>query len=155
MREYEQKSGDESFGVQSVLQFIRATGALLGVIAMIIGLVYATRIFTMVSNVLNNPDSVSAYLDKWIAAVGGEDLRIVVNGMQYDCAIIIAVLIIGSGLILLAWMSMAFILTGAKTVSWTLGDRAAVKKMLTHAFGPTRKPGADSSVGNPPQKNEV
>lgn len=152
MNDYEQKTGCEGFNVQSFLNFLRAAGALVGLVAMIIGLGYAVRIFTLISDTLTSPDGFSLYLDQWIAAAGGDELNIVVNGIQYNVAVIVTVLIVGGGTALLAWMSLAFIVTGAKAISWTLGDRAAVKKLLTHAFGPARKPDADPADGDSGRK---
>ncbi len=57
MKEYEQAERDHSFNMQTVLQLIRAAGPVLGIIVMIIGIVYVTRIFSMVSAALQNPEA--------------------------------------------------------------------------------------------------
>lgn len=145
MSDEEQKYAGEPSTIQSVLSFIRVAGALIGLVAMVLGLVYAVRIFTLVADTLNNPDGFRVYLDKWVAAAGGDGLNLVVDGVQYNGAAVITAVIVGGGVSLLAWMSLAFIVTGAKAISWTLGDRLAVRRMLTHAFGPARKPDAASS----------
>ena len=150
MREYRQVDEGPSFSLQSLLQIIRAVGAILGVIAIIIGLVYATRVFALVFTALQAPETFQVHLDKWATVVGGDELDVVIGGTTYHGARIIAIMVLGGGSTILAWISMGFIRAGAKTLSWTLSDREAVKRMLIHAFGPARKPkpnkpsGADS-----------
>jgi hypothetical protein len=59
-------------------------------------------------------------------------------------------MVLGGGAFILALISMGIILAGAKTVSWTLGDREAVKRVLAHALGSARKvePGkGDGGIG--------
>jgi uncharacterized membrane protein len=142
MREYGQGDEGSSFlSLQSLLQIIRAVGASLGVIVIIIGLVYATRMFALVFTTLHNPEAFQAHLDKWVTAVGQEELDVVIAGTTYHCARVVAIMVLGGGAIILAWISMGVILAGAKTVSWTLSDREAVKRMLVHAFGSARRPG--------------
>jgi hypothetical protein len=34
---------------------------------------------------------------------------------------------------------MGLVLVGAKTISWTLSDREAIKRILVHTFGPAGK----------------
>jgi hypothetical protein len=139
MREYGHENEAASFNLQSLLQIIRAVGAILGVIAIVIGLVYATRIFAVVFSALHSPEAFQVHFDKWVTAVGGEELDIAIGGTTYHGSRIIALMVLGSGAFILAWISMGIIMAGAKTVSWTLGDREAVKRVLVHAFGQSRK----------------
>ena len=64
MKDYGQEDVDAFFSVQSLLQLIRAVGAILGVITIIIGLVYVTRIFALIFSVLNAPQNFNAHLDQ-------------------------------------------------------------------------------------------
>ena len=138
MREYRPVDEGPLFTLHSLLQIIRAIAAILGVIAIGIGLVYTTRVFDAVFTALHAPGAFQAHLDKWMLAVGGEQLDIVIAGTTYHGARSIAIMVLGSGATILAWISMGLVLAGAKTVSWTLSDREAVKKLLVHAFGPAR-----------------
>ncbi|NQU39448.1 MAG: hypothetical protein HQ523_05800 [Lentisphaerae bacterium] len=147
MRDQNREDDVPSFSLQSLLQLIRAAGALLGVIAIIIGLVYATRIFGLVFDALLEPEVCQAHLDKWAVAVGGDELNIVIGGTTYHLARTMALLVLGGGVTILAWISMGLVQGGAKTVSWILSDREAVKKILIHAFGSAKKPERDRSVG--------
>lgn len=139
MKEYGQEEVGALFSMQSLLQLIRAAAAILGIIAIIMGLVYVTRIFGLILGVLNAPGNFDALLAQWIKAVGGEQLDVVVAGTTLHCANIVAIMVLGGGATILAWISMGLILAGAKIVSWTLGDREAVKKMLASAFGSEKK----------------
>jgi hypothetical protein len=145
MRDYGQKRDGNSFSMQTVLRILRAVSAVLGIIAIIIGLMYATQMFTLLFSALQEPDSIHTYLEKWTEAVGGEELDIVIDGTTYPCANAIAITVLGGIVVCLAWISMGLILTGAKVVSWTLSDREAIKKILSHAFGAERKPKPDKS----------
>jgi len=147
MREYGREDEVSSFNLQPLLQVIRAIGAILGVIAIVIGLVYATRMFALVFAALHAPEAFQAHLDKWVTAVGGGELDIAIGGTTYHGARIIAIIVLGGGASILAWISMGIMLAGAKTVSWTLSDREAVKKVLVHAFGPARKPEPNKPSG--------
>ena len=66
-------------------------------------------------------------------------LTLDINGKPFHVANIVAVIVIGVGAMLLAWLSIAIMLTGAKIVSWTSTDREAVKRVLEHALGSKRK----------------
>ena len=139
MRDHRVDDDGLSFDMQSLLQLIRAAGAILGIIAIILGLTYATRMFGLILDTLHGPEAFQVHLDKWVAAVGGDELNLVIGGATYHGARGVAIMVLGGGVAILAWISMGFILAGAKTVSWTLSDREAVKRLLIHAFGPARK----------------
>jgi len=139
MREHRQEKTNGSFSMQTLLQLIRAAGSILGIITIIIGVVYATRIFAVVLDILLSPAAFQIQLDKWITAVGGEQLDIAIGETTVHGANIAAISVLGCGVLILAWIAIAMIRAGAKTVSWTLSDREAVKKILIHAFGPEHK----------------
>jgi len=143
MREHGTEDIGPSFSMQTVMQGVRVAGAILGIIAIIIGLVYATRVFDLVFNVLQMPEAFQLHLSKWAEAVGGEELDLTIAGETLHGARFLAVAILGGGCVVLVWLSLGFVLVGAKIVSWTLSDREAVKKLLVHTFGPARKPQAE------------
>ncbi len=140
MREHGAEDGGSTFSMHSLMQGVRVAGAILGIIAIIIGLVYATRVFDLVLNTLHAPGAFEAHLDKWVEAVGGEQLDLTLAGETFHGARVFAIMILGGGALVLVWLSLGFITVGAKTVAWTLSDREAIKKLLVHTFGPARKP---------------
>ncbi len=139
MKEYWREDDCPSFDLQSFPQIIRAVGAILGIIAITIGVVYATRMFGLVFAVLKNPDGFQAHLDKWVETVGGQQLDVVIDGTAYHGARILAIMVLGGGATILTWISMGLIRAGAQTVSWTLSDHDAVKRMPVHACDPDGK----------------
>lgn len=48
MREYGKEAAAPSFNLQGILQLLRVVGAVLGLVAIVLGLVYATRMFALV-----------------------------------------------------------------------------------------------------------
>ncbi len=111
-----------------------ATG--LGILAIVIGLYCSTKIFFGIYDVLRNPEGFQAIHGQWIEAVGGKELSVQINGDEYPVANLVAILVLGLGALVLAWIAIAVMVTGAKIVSWTSSDREAIKKILAHAFGP-------------------
>lgn len=151
MKDYLQKEANTPFDMQSVLQILRAVCAGLGMVAIILGLVYASRMFTVIFTALRSPEAVQAHLDKWAVALGEEQLDLLIGGTLYHGARMAAIVILGGGMVLLAWISMGLILVGAKTASWILSDREAVKRLLVHVFGSARKPEVEKAArGNGP-----
>jgi hypothetical protein len=144
MRDLGQENTGDSINLQPLLQFIRATAAILGVIAIAVGLYYATRVFGIVFGALNDPEAFQATLDKWVTAVGAKELDIAVEGTStvIHGARPIALATLFGGAFILSWIAIGITLAGAKIVSWTLSDREAVKQILTYAFGPNRRPEA-------------
>ena len=143
MKEFGQTDTGTSPNLQPLLQFIRAIAAILGVIAIGVGLFYATRIFGLVSHALNNPEAFQATLDKWVIAVGAKDLDIAVQGATViHGARPFALATLGGGAFILSWIAIGITMAGAKIVYWTLSDREAVRQILTTAFGPSRRPEA-------------
>jgi len=144
MRDFGQTDTGASSNLQPLLQLIRSAAAILGVIAIAVGLFYATRVFGLVFDALNNPEVFQATLDKWVTAVGAKELDIAIEGTStvIHGARPLALATLGGGCFILAWISIGITLAGAKIVAWTLSDREAVRQLLTAAFGPSRRPEA-------------
>jgi hypothetical protein len=140
MKEYGREETVQSFNLQSLLQLIRAAGAILGFIAIVIGLVYATRLFDLVFDTLKSPEIFQENLDKWVMAVGGGKLDVALEGTTFQGSRIIALMTLGGGTFLLTLLSLGIIVTGAKVLYWTLSDREAIRQLLAYAFGPAKKP---------------
>ena len=124
-----------SFDMESVAVFGRLAATVLGLIVIVVGLVYAAKIFVSIYDTLWAPETLKAPLAKWADAVGGEDLDVELEGQTYHAARGLAVLVVVVFNLILAWISMGIMLTGAKIVSWTSSEREAVKKILKHALG--------------------
>jgi hypothetical protein len=118
-------------GMAAILRFALAAAAFLGVLVIVLGIVYAIRTFDLIyTTVSTGPEAFGASLQKWSAAVGGDQLNFIIDGTTYHAAPIVALAVLGVATLVLVSISMRLILTGAKVVSWTLGDREAIKQMI-------------------------
>jgi len=140
MSAFEGEGNRSGFDLQGVLQMIRVVGACCGLVAIIMGLVFASRVFKLVSGTMREPESFRAYLATWMDVLGGNTLTIMVNGTPVQAPGLFALLVVGVGTILMAVIALGIVMVGARTLSWTLSDHEAVKRVLTHAFGPKRRP---------------
>lgn len=147
MNDFEQRTVSVESGVTVLARVLRIAATGLGIVAIVIGLVYATRIFEAVYTNLRAPEGMEGLLEEWAAAVDEDDLTFVINGEQHSFARVAGIVVLGMGGIVLAWVAMGIMVTGAKVISLTAGDRDAVKKILTHAFGPAGKPPGQSTSG--------
>jgi hypothetical protein len=136
MRRNEPEGSGVESGIDAVLRLIRAFVAVLGVIAIIIGILYAARTLHLIYRALSSPESLRSILDRWASAVGGKELDFVIAGTTYHAADVVAIVVLGAGAVVLAWISMGLILTGTKVVFWALGNRRAIKEVPAQPFGP-------------------
>jgi len=130
-----QEHGNTSTGTISVIPVVRSAAAVLGILTMLIGLFYATRIFSLIYGVLKDPDGFQTTLGKWITVLGGDQLDIVIAGSAFPLANILALGVLGGGAIALVWIAMGFVYAGGRTLFWALSDQEAIKRILTHALG--------------------
>jgi len=114
-------------------------GAIIGLVAIVIGFVYAVKIFGAVYSTLDSPEGFGKILDKWAEAVSGKARVKEVVGENVLTPKIIAIVVLGGGTLILVQIAMGFMVAGVKVLSYSLSDREAVKKILRHAFGSGRK----------------
>lgn len=146
MNDFEQHTISVDSGMSTLARFLRIAATVLGIVAIVIGLVYATRIFEAAYSNLRAPEGIEGLLDRWEAAVDEDDLTFNIDGERHSFARVVGIVVLGMGGVVLAWLAMGIMVTGAKIISLTAGDREAVKKILTHAFGPAGKaPGHSTS----------
>ncbi len=117
----------------------RFAATCLGVVVILAGLLATLKVFGALYDGLRAPQESTELFRQWADTVGGEKLTIDVNGNKLAVAPFLAVTVIGGGTFLLCWLAMGIMLAGAKIVSWSSGDREAVKKVLRHALGPGRR----------------
>lgn len=127
------------FSFSDVLTTLGRTAAMIfGLVVIGIGLFYAVKVFDLVYSALNEPQGFEKTFQDWQKTIGGEELEIEINKKTFSVAPILATVVIGGGSLILVWISMGIMLTGAKIVSWTAGDHAAVKRILQHTLGRRR-----------------
>ena len=152
MRDYGRGEDSGSFDMEVFFQMVRLLGAIVGIVIIIVGFAFAVGIYRRIAATLGAPGGFKEVLEEWIRIVGGNDLNLVVGEKEFHCANILGVLILGGGGLVLAWIAMGLILTGAKVASWMLSDREAIKRLLQHAFGPSKmpRPTTSSTAIRPP-----
>lgn len=129
--------GAESF--QGVLECGgRLVATVLGLVVIVVGLWCAVKVFGALFQGLTRPQAFSQIFEAWVALLGGDKLTIKIEVTEVPLAPLLASLILVAGAFLLTWLALGIMLTGAKIVSWTSGDREAVKRVLQYALGPRR-----------------
>jgi hypothetical protein len=108
-------------------------------------------VFVALFEGLRAPQSSKELFSQWAETVGGDKLTIDANpagpgqpagpdqpGVKLALAPFLAVSVIGGGTFLLCWLALGIMVAGAKIVSWSSGDREAIRKILRHAIGQGR-----------------
>lgn len=131
--EQQNVSAIDIMGVLRTVCQLAAT--LLGIAVIVIGVVYVIRLLDAVYTCVRNPEEMTALVTQWTKVIGEDTINIHFADNHIKGARVFSIIILGSAAVLLAWVSLGITLAGAKIVSWTSGDREAVKKILTHVFG--------------------
>ncbi|MCH8513789.1 MAG: hypothetical protein LAT83_19340 [Kiritimatiellae bacterium] len=118
------------------LKFLRSVASVAGVIAIILGISYAFSLLGLIRSNITSPDTAGPLIQEWAEQFGGSDLQVMIGEQNVPLALIFAIVFVGGGAFVLAWLSLALVVVGSRVLSWTLTDRAAIQKILTHTFGP-------------------
>ena len=145
MREYNQPDSGSGLTVHALMNIVRLAATGLGIVVIIMGLVYATRIFHVIYTTLQSPETFHSLLDQWVIVLGGEELDLTIAGGTFHGAHVFSVLVLGGGAAILAWIAIGLILAGAKIVSWTTDESETIKRILRHTYGSERKVQAPST----------
>ncbi len=144
---------DSTFPLQAVHQGLRALGGLLGLLAMLFGILYASRIFNRLFAALKDPVALETTFQQWTHTLGLSELSLQIAENHIPLGNLFTILVLGLMLLLLVWLALKLVITGAKVLAWSLGEREAVKQILEHSLG-KRQSGA-SRVSNSPGKAPV
>lgn len=118
---------------------MRLAASAVGIAAILVGLWFAIKLFGAIAEGLQSPEAYRESIQQWTTLVGGEGLKVKVGEQEFALAPAIALAAIGMGLVLLTWLSLGVMLTGARIVSWSSGEREAVKRILQEALGGVRR----------------
>ena len=143
--EIRESGSDPQGAMEWFKQVIRSVGGLAGVIAIVVGVVYVTKVIKLLLDLLSAPDG-GASVGAMVEMLGGAELTIASAHGPVAIATPLAVLFFIAGLLVLGWLSLGLIITGAKVVSYCLTDRKSIKELLSYAFGPKGKP--EEPAGN-------
>jgi len=148
---YDRQEGGPRPMTEQVGQAVRIIATILGLVIIVIGLIYALRVFDLVYGSLKSPEGFGEVFARWVAAIGGEELNIEVEGEVIPLGPAFAIAIMGGGALILCWVAMGFITTGAKVIAWTVDERKAIQRLLKYAFGAhAAPPPPREETGGPP-----
>jgi len=126
--------------VETMKNVVSLFATCLGLVVIIIGLKYAMDIFQLIFTILNSPAHLTEPIHQLAESIGGSAFDYRTAERTIPFANIMALTVYCCGVLLIAWLTLALMHTGAKIVSLTAGDRSAVKKLLQSAFGSRMKP---------------
>ena len=118
--------------------WFRVTAAMFGMFLILMGLYFASQLFGVAYSALTQPDQFGPVVEKWTEFLGGDQPIIDVNNGQVKISPrLFAFLALGGAGLVMLWLSMGVITTGAKIVYWMGTDLDAVKRVLRSVFGPS------------------
>ena len=142
-----QNENDAASVVETAKNIVSLVATCIGLIVILIGLKYAVDIFQLIFAILESPSQLTSAIQQTAGSIGGSAFDLRLEGRSVPLANLMALAVYCCGALLIAWLTLALMHTGAKIVSLTAGDRRAVKQLLQSAFGGSLQPKA------PPEDN--
>lgn len=142
-----QNENDAASVVETAKNIISLVATCIGLIVILIGLKYAVDIFQLIFAILESPSQLTSAIQQTAGSIGGSAFDLRLEGRSVPLANLMALTVYCCGALLIAWLTLALMHTGAKIVSLTAGDRRAVKQLLQSAFGGSLQP------KSPPEDN--
>ncbi len=134
------KYDQPSSGIETLKSAAAFAATCIGLVIMLFGLKYSIDIFNLIYDALRDPEKIHEILIRLGENIGGEALDVTIGKKIIPISMIISLMVFCGGSVILAWLAMALMQTGGKIVSWTSGDREAVKKILEYTFGEAMRP---------------
>ncbi len=131
---------DPASVVETIKTIISLLATIIGLVVIIIGLKYAMDIFQLVFTILKSPAYLAGAIHQMAESIGGSAFDLRLEGRSVPLANIMALMVYCCGALLVAWLTLVMMHTGAKIVSLTAGDQRAVKQLLQSAFGRRLQP---------------
>ena len=135
-----QQKKDPASVVETIKTIISLLATILGLVVIIIGLKYAMDMFQLIFTILKSPAYLAGVIHQMAESIGGSAFDLKLEGRAVPLANIMALMVYCCGALLMAWLTLVMMHTGAKIVSLTAGDRRAVKELLQSAFGRRLRP---------------
>jgi uncharacterized membrane protein len=147
-------AGDPPTGLDLFKQVIRAAGGMVGVIAMVTGLVYAAKILKLLYDALSAPEGGQPIL-ALAELLGGAELVVPCEAGNVPLAVPLAVVLLVAALLVMGWLALGLITTGAKVIAFCLTEREAMKDLLVYALGQKQKSEEKNTEPDKIAKNRV
>ena len=135
-----QNENDAASVVETAKNIVSLVATCIGLIVILIGLKYAVDIFQLIFAILESPSQLTSAIQQTAGSIGGSAFDLRLGGRSVPLANLMALAVYCCGALLIAWLTLALMHTGAKIVSLTAGDRRAVKQLLQSAFGGSLQP---------------
>jgi len=135
-----QNENDAASVVETAKNIVSLVATCIGLIVILIGLKYAVDIFQLIFAILESPSQLTSAIQQTAGSIGGSAFDLRLEGRSVPLANLMALAVYCCGALLIAWLTLALMHTGAKIVSLTAGDRRAVKQLLQSAFGGSLQP---------------
>ncbi len=135
-----QNYDDAPSTLQSLKTIITLIASIAGIVIILYGFKLCLDIFTLIYSVFTEPKQIADIFNQWAQTSALTSLKFTLGKQTYSLAHITAIIIGGGCALLLAWLAIAIMQTGAKIVYWTSDDQEAIKTILKNAFGPGMKP---------------
>lgn len=135
-----QNENDAASVVETAKNIVSLVATCIGLIVILIGLKYAVDIFQLIFAILESPSQLTSAIQQTAGSIGGSAFDLRLEGRSVPLANLMALAVYCCGALLIAWLTLALMHTGAKIVSLTAGDRRAVKQLLQSAFGRSLQP---------------
>ncbi len=129
-----EKAGEPQSGLEIFKHLIRATGGIVGVIAMITGLVYVAKILKLLYEAFSAPEGGQPVLGL-AELLGGAELMMPSATGNIPLAVPLAVALLLGVLLVMGWLALGLITIGAKVIAFCLTEREAMKDLLAYALG--------------------
>jgi hypothetical protein len=139
MRDDDSRDMEPQIALTEILRnWFRVMAALFGMFLILMGLYFAAQLFGVAYSAVTAPDEFGPVVEKWSEFLGGEEPIIDVNNGQVKInPQLFAFLALGGAGLVMLWLSMSVITTGARIVYWMGTDLDAVKRVLGSVFGPS------------------
>ncbi len=139
MRDDDSRDMEPQISLTEILRnWFRVMAALFGMFLILMGLYFAAQLFGVAYSAVTAPDEFGPVVEKWSEFLGGEEPIIDVNNGQLKIKPqLFAFLALGGAGLVMLWLSMSVITTGARIVYWMGTDLDAVKRVLGSVFGPS------------------
>jgi len=134
-----QNHDDTPSTVQSLKTFISLAASIAGIIILLYGFKLCIDIFMLLYSALTEPAQIASVLNQWAQTDLLKSLTFTLGERTFSLAHILAIIIGGGCAVLLGWLAITMMQTGARIISWTSNEEEAIKKILKNAFGPSMK----------------
>lgn len=111
--------------------------ALAGLAMMLVGLYFAFQLFAAAYAAVTAPEPFGRVVDQWTEFLSGDGPLLDVADEVHVSPRLLTVAVLAGCTLVLLWLTLAVISTGAKIVYWMASDHDAVKRVLSHVFGPS------------------